>query len=94
MTISARRLAGWFGGVLGALGVGAEVAQAQDNAVSTDLGETIASAVKGAVSGDAASGGVVSGGSQVQRNALSLGDQEGLSVSDASGGSNNVSFES
>ena len=95
MTMNDRRTIGLFGGAVGALGVGAEIARAQDEAAEVDLGESIAGSVKGSVSSIATnSGGAVSGGTQVQRNELSLGEQEGLAISDASGGNNNVSFVS
>jgi hypothetical protein len=80
--------------------VGTEVVRAQD-----DLGDSIASTVSNAVSGVAtnsgnsvsggtSSGGTASGGTTVQHNELSLGEQEGVAISDASGGNNNVSFVS
>lgn len=86
-----RRITGLFGGAAaGAVAVGTEIARAQD-----DLGDSIASTVTGAVSSIATnSGGSVSGGDSVERNELSLGEQEGLAISDASGGDNNVSFVS
>jgi len=86
-----RRIRGLFGGAaVGAAAVGAEVAQAQD-----DLGDNIANSVAGAVSSVATnSGGSVTGGTSVERSEVSLGDQQGTAISDASGGNNNVSFES
>jgi hypothetical protein len=86
-----RRITGLFGGAaVGAAAVGAEVAQAQD-----DLGDNIANSVAGAVSSVATnSGGSVTGGTSVERSEVSLGDQQGTAISDASGGNNNVSFES
>ena len=94
MTMSDRRTIGLFGGAVGALGVGAEIARAQD-AAEVDLGENIAGAVKGSVSTiSTSSGGTVSGGTQVQRNEVAFGEDQGLAISDASGGNNNVSFVS
>lgn len=91
-----RRITEVFGGAaLGAAAVGTEIAQAQE-----DLGDSIANSVTNAVSGVATnsgsstSGGTASGGTNVQHNELSLGEREGVSISDASGGNNNVSFVS
>lgn len=92
-----RRIAGLFGGAAaGAAVVGAEFAQAQDNSGSTvDLGGSIADTVGGAVSGIAtSSGGSASGGTRVEHNEINLGEQEGLAISDASGGNHNISFVS
>lgn len=91
-----RRITGLFGGAAAALAVGAEVAKAQDNSGGTiDIGGSIADTVTGAVSGIATnSGGTATGGTQVEHNEVHLGDQEGLAISDASGGNNNVSFVS
>ena len=92
-----RRVLGLFGGaVAGALAIGADVARAQQNSGGTvDIGSSIANTVGGAVSGIATnSGGSASGGTQVQSNEINLGESEGLAISDASGGSNNVSFVS
>lgn len=92
-----RRMTGPIGGAAaGALAVGAEIAQAQDNSGATvDLGGSIADTVSGAVSSIATnSGGSASGGTSVQRNEINLGEQEGVAISDASGGNNNVSFVS
>jgi hypothetical protein len=53
--------------------------------------------VTNAVSGIATNsggGGTVTGGVQVEHNEMHLGDQEGLAISDASGGNHNVSFVS
>ncbi len=60
-----------------------------------DIGGSIADTVTGAVSGIAThSGGSASGGTSVEHNEINLGEQEGLAISDASGGNNNVSFVS
>ncbi len=84
-----RRITGLFGAA-GALAVGTEIAQAQE-----DLGESIANTVSGAVSSIATnSGGSVSGGLSVEHSEVNLGEQTGLAVADASGGNNNVSFVS
>jgi hypothetical protein len=92
-----RRILGLFGGAAaGALAIGADVARAQQNSGGTvDIGSSIAGTVGDAVSGIATnSGGSASGGTQVQHNEISLGEQEGLAISDASGGNNNLSFVS
>lgn len=92
-----RRIAGVFGGAaVGATVVGAELAEAQDSSGSTvDLGGSIADSVTGAVSSIATnSGGTVSGGVQSEHNEINLGEQEGLAISDASGGNHNLSFVS
>lgn len=92
-----RRIAGLFGGAAAGIAVvGAEIAQAQDNSGSSvNLGGSIADSVTGAVSSIATnSGGSASGGTRVEHNEINLGDQEGLAISDASGGNNNVSFVS
>ena len=83
-----RRITGLFGAA-GAVAVGTEIAQAQD------LGDSIANTVSSAVSSIATnSGGTVSGGESVESNSISLGEQQGLAIADASGGNNNVSFVS
>ena len=86
-----RRITGLFGGATaGAIVLGAEIAQAQE-----ELGDSIANSVAGAVSGIATnSGGTVGGGTSVERSEVSLGEQQGLAIADASGGNNNVSFVS
>lgn len=92
-----RRIVGLFGGAAAsAAAIGAEVAQAQDNSGATvDLGGSISGTVGNAVSSIATnSGGTASGGTQVEHNEINLGEQEGLAISDASGGNNNVSFVS
>jgi len=101
MSMKNRRIKGLFGGAAAAsaavgAGLPAFNALAQDNSGSSvDLGGSIADTVAGAVSGIATnSGGTVSGGTQVQHNEVSLGEQEGVAISDASGGNNNVSFVS
>jgi hypothetical protein len=88
-----RRIKGLFGAAgagAGALAVGTELAQAQD-----DLGASIADAVTGSVSSIATnSGGEVSGGLSVESSSVDLGEQTGTAIADASGGNNNVSFVS
>jgi hypothetical protein len=86
-----KRIAGVVGGAAaGAAVVGSELAMAQD-----DLGASIAGSVGNSVSGIAtSSGGSASGGTRVESNSIQLGEQEGLAISDASGGNNNVSFVS
>jgi len=46
------------------------------------------------ISGGGSSGGTVTGSTHVEHNDVSLGDQEGVAISDASGGNSNVSFVS
>lgn len=97
MTMNYRRITGLFGGAAaGALAVGTQIAEAQHNSGgSVDLGGSIADTVGGAVSSVATnSGGSVHGETRVEHNEIHLGDQEGLAISDASGGNNNVSFVS
>jgi hypothetical protein len=87
--INFRRIAGLFGAA-GAVAVGTEIAQAQD-----DLGESISSSVASAVAPIATnSSGTVRGGESVESSEVNLGGQTGLAVADASGGNNNVSFVS
>jgi hypothetical protein len=84
-----RRITGLFGAA-GAVAVGTEIAQAQD-----DLGESIANSVSSAVSSVATnSSGTVSGGESAESTDVNLGEQQGLAIADASGGNNNVSFVS
>ncbi|MCC7022456.1 MAG: hypothetical protein IT338_06495 [Thermomicrobiales bacterium] len=97
--MNSRRIAGLFGGAAAAgLAIGAEVAQAQENSgASINLGGNIANTVTNAVSGistNSSGGGTISGGVQVEHNEMHLGDQEGVAISDASGGNHNVSFVS
>jgi hypothetical protein len=88
-----RRITGLFGAAgagAGALAVGAEIAQAQD-----DLGANIANAVTGSVSSIATnSGGNVIGGLSTETNSIDLGEQTGTAIADASGGDSNLSFVS
>jgi hypothetical protein len=88
-----RRITGLFGAAgagAGALAVGAEIAQAQD-----DLGANIANAVTGSVSSIATnSGGNVIGGLSTETNSIDLGEQTGTAIADASGGDHNLSFVS
>lgn len=58
-----------------------------------DLSESISSTVGNAVSGIATNSSA-SGGTSVERNEISLGEQEGVAIADASGGNNNLSFVS
>ena len=84
-----RRITGLFGAA-GAVAVGTEIAQAQD-----DLGASISSTVEGAVSSIATnSGGTVIGGVSTETNSVELGEQTGVAIADASGGSNNIAFVS
>ena len=90
-TMNYKRVAGVVGGVAaGAAVVGSEIAKAQD-----DLGAQISGSVGSSVSGiSTSSGGSASGGTQVEHNEVHLGEQEGLAISDASGGNHNISFVS
>ena len=86
-----RRITGLFGAA-GALAVGTEIAEAQD-----DLGASIANAVTGSVSSiatNSSSGGDVFGGVSTESNSVELGEQTGLAIADASGGNYNVAFVS
>ena len=85
-------LLGAAGAAVGAVAVGTEIAQAQD-----DLGASIANSVTGAVSSiatNSSSGGDVFGGVSTETSSVDLGEQTGLAIADASGGNNNVSFVS
>jgi hypothetical protein len=87
-----RRITGLFGAA-GAVAMGTEIAQAQED----DLGANIASAVESAVAPidtNSSSGGTLIGGVSTQTNSVELGEQTGVAIADASGGSNNVSFVS
>jgi hypothetical protein len=86
-----RRITGLFGGATAGAVALSEIAQAQD-----DLGDSIANSVASSVSSiDTNSGGsTASGGTSVERSEVSLGEQEGLAIADASGGNNNLSFVS
>ena len=84
-----RRITGLFGAA-GALAVGTEIVQAQEN-----LGASIANAVTGSVSDIATnSGGHASGGLMTQSNSVDLGHQTGTAIADSSGGDHNLSFVS
>ena len=83
-----RRITGLFGAA-GALAVGTEIAQAQE-----DLGDSIANTVSGAVSSIATKSGTVRGGESVEHSEVNLGERQGLAIADASGGNNNLSFVS
>jgi hypothetical protein len=88
-----RRSTGLFGAAgagAGALAIGTEIAQAQD-----DLGASISSAVTSAVAPIATnSGGTVIGGVMTETNSVDLGEQTGTAIADASGGDSNLSFVS
>jgi len=97
-----RRISGLVGGAAaGALAVGAELAQAQDNSGGNitigggtdNLSESISGTVTTAVSGIATNSSA-SGGTSVERTEASFGEEEGVAIADASGGNNNVSFVS
>lgn len=83
---------GTAGAAAGALAVGTEIAQAQE-----DLGASIANAVTGAVSSidtRSSDSGSVSGGVSTESNSVDLGNQTGTAIADASGGDHNLSFVS
>ena len=85
-------LLGGAGAAAGAVAVGTEIAQAQD-----DLGASISSAVESAVAPiatNSSSGGTVAGGVITETNSVELGENTGLAIADASGGDNNLSFVS
>jgi hypothetical protein len=85
-------LLGAAGAAVGAVAVGTEIAQAQD-----DLGANIANTVTNAVSSvatNSGSGGTLIGGVSTESNSVDLGEQTGTAIADASGGNNNVSFVS
>ena len=85
-----RRITGPLVGAPGAVAVGTDLAHAQD-----ELGDSIANSVANSVSGIATnSGGTATGGTSVERSEVSLGEQEGVAVADASGGNNNLTFVS
>ena len=68
-----------------------EQASAQQNGGGTiNIGGSIADTVAGAVSGISSSSNA-SGGVQSTNNEMSFGEQEGLAISDASGGNSNAS---
>ncbi len=76
----------------------AEPAFAQDNSAGTiSIGGSvsdIADTVAGAVSGIATGGGSASGGTSSEHTEASFGEQEGVAISDASGGNHNLSAKS
>ena len=88
-----RRIKGLFGAAgvgAGALAVGTEIAQAQE-----DLGASISSAVSGAVAPIATNGGGTAfGGVITETNSFELGENTGTAIADASGGDSNLSFVS
>jgi len=83
-----RRIAGVAGGAAaGAAMIGGALAE--------DLGAKISGSVGSSVSGlGNGSGGSATGGVQVEHSEMHLGGDEGLAISDASGGNHNVSFVS
>jgi hypothetical protein len=73
----------------------ADPAFAQDNSGGTiNIGGNIAATVSGAVSGIATGGGSASGGTSVEHTEASFGEDEGVAISDASGGNHNLSAKS
>jgi hypothetical protein len=86
-----RRITGLFGAA-GAVAVGTEIAHAQD-----DLGALISGAVESSVSSidtDGSSGGTLIGGVSTETSSVDLGEETGVAIADASGGSNNLAFVS
>jgi hypothetical protein len=72
--------------------LGAAPAFAQSNSGGTiSIGGDIADTVAGAVSGIATGGGSTSGGTSVEHTEASFGEDEGVAISDASGGNHNLS---
>ena len=63
----------------------------QSSGGSITIGGSIADTVAAAVSGIATGSSSASGGVSSEHNELNFGDQEGLAVSDASGGNHNAS---
>jgi hypothetical protein len=88
-----RRITGLFGAAgagAGALAVGAEIAQAQE-----DLGASISGAVSSAVAPIATNGGGTAfGGVITETNSVELGENKGTAIADASGGDYNLGFVS
>jgi len=85
-------LLGAAGAAVGAVAVGTEIAQAQE-----DLGASIANAVTGSVSSidtHSSDSGSVFGGMSTESNSIDLGHQTGTAIADASGGDHNLSFVS
>jgi hypothetical protein len=75
--------------------LGAAPAFAQSNSGGTiSIGGDIADTVAGAVSGIATGGGSASGGTSVEHTEASFGEDEGVAISDASGGNHNLSAKS
>ena len=75
--------------------LGAAPAFAQSNSGGTiSIGGDIAATVAGAVSGIATGGGSASGGTSVEHTEASFGEDEGVAISDASGGNHNLSAKS
>jgi hypothetical protein len=86
-----RRITGLVGAA-GAVAVGTEIAQAQE-----DLGASIANVVTGSVARidtNSSDGGGVFGGLSTERNSVDLGHDTGTAIADASGGDNNLTFVS
>ena len=75
--------------------LGAAPAFAQESSGGTiNIGGSIADTVAGAVSGIATGGGSASGGTSVEHTEASFGEDEGVAISDASGGNHNLSAKS
>jgi hypothetical protein len=78
--------------LVGVAPTGQALAQ-DDRGGSINIGGNIAASVADAVSGIATNSSA-SGGVQTSHNDLNFGEQEGLAISDASGGNSNVSEKS
>jgi hypothetical protein len=85
----------------GNVDLGGSIADTVNNAVSgaSSSGNSGGSITTGGHSGDTvngggSSGGTITGATHVEHSEASLGDQEGVAISDASGGNSNVSFVS
>lgn len=81
-------------GLAAALLVAAPAAAQQSGGGTINIGGSIADTVAGAVSGIATGGGRASGGTQSEHNEMDIGGDEGLAISDASGGNSNQSANS
>ena len=74
--------------------VASPVAAQNSRGGSVSIGGSIADTVAGAVAGIATGGGSASGGVQHEHNEMDIGGDEGLAISDASGGNRNLSADS
>jgi hypothetical protein len=86
-------LLGAAGAAVGAVAVGTEIAQAQDD-LGANIANTVTNAVSSVATNSSSSGGTLIGGVSTESNSVDLGEQTGTAIADASGGNNNVSFVS